>query len=102
MMLGLRSQALLVEAASVERARILVCRSRKRRVASQFEDLQACYLKLRKQNPNKASSIANGKMANGHSSGKAAWLVPHLKIAYMLVHDVLTQQASTIVLARQR
>ena len=62
----------------MERAWTLVCRSRKRRVVSQFEDLQACYLKLRKQNPDKGSSMANGKMANGHASGEAATQLPLL------------------------
>ncbi len=42
-------------------------RSRKRRVVSQFEDLQACYLKLRKQGPNIPET--NESMGNGHRPG---------------------------------
>lgn len=42
------------------------CRSRKRRVVSQFEDLQACYLKLRKQGHHSGAE-ANGSMDGLHS-----------------------------------
>ena len=50
---------------------------------SQFEDLQACYLKLRKQGLTSGSAVANGKMGNGHMSGEAASLACHLVIAYL-------------------
>ena len=67
----------------LQRAWRVVCRSRKRRVVSQFEDLQACYLKLRKQGPDSGSAVANGKMPNGHATGRAACPASHLEAAYL-------------------
>ena len=73
----------------IEVSTTLGCRSRKRRVVSQFEDLQACYLKLRKQGPDCGSAVANGKMGNGHASGKAARLPCHLDIGCLTVQGLL-------------
>lgn len=66
-----------------------MCRSRKRRVVSQFEDLQACYLKLRKQGPDSGSAVANGKMPNGHAKSEAACLASHLEAAFLMCRRLL-------------
>lgn len=39
-------------------------------MVSQFEDLQACYLKLRKQGPGDGVAM-NGRMANGNGIGSS-------------------------------